>query len=106
MSVRREKRRDPETGATRQFWLVDIVFEHADGRVERIRKVSPVHTHRGAEAYERQIRQSLLEGREEVRDVPIVRDFKDRYIEERCKANKQKPSGIDSRESVFRNHLL
>jgi len=55
---------------------VDIVFEHADGRVERIRKVGPVHTHRGAEAYERQIRQSLLEGREKIADVPSVRDFK------------------------------
>jgi len=106
MSVRRETRRDPETGATRQFWMVDIVFEHADGRVERIRKVSPVQTHRGAEAYERQIRQSLLEGREEVANVPSVRDFKDRYIDEHCKANKLKPSGIDSQESVFRNHLL
>ena len=42
MSVRRNTRRDPKTGAPRQFWMVDVVFEHADGRRERVRKVSPV----------------------------------------------------------------
>ena len=26
MSVRRIKRRDPKTGALRQFWMVDVVF--------------------------------------------------------------------------------
>jgi integrase len=106
MSVRRESRREPATGATREFWMVDIVFEHADGRVERVRKVSPVQSLRGAEAYERQLRQSLLEGREEVDEAPTVRAFKDRYINECCRANKLKPSGIESQESVLRNHLL
>jgi len=41
MSVRRITRRDPKTGARREFWMVDVVFEHVDGRVERVRKVSP-----------------------------------------------------------------
>jgi hypothetical protein len=73
MSVRRESRRDPATGAAREFWMVDIVFEHADGRVERVRKVSPVQSLRGAEAYERQLRQSLWkEERRSTKPRPCV----------------------------------
>jgi hypothetical protein len=37
-------------------------FELADGKRERVRKVSPVQTRRGAEEFERQIRQALLDG--------------------------------------------
>ena len=75
MSVRRVKRRDPKTGAERQFWIVDVVFEHADGRVERARKVSPVQTKRGAEEYERQLRAALLHpiARKEVPTFESVR---------------------------------
>lgn len=40
MSVRRLKRRDPITGQTRESWMVDVDFEHADGRRERVRKIS------------------------------------------------------------------
>jgi hypothetical protein len=58
MSVRRRKYRDRD-GTEKEHWLVDIVFEHADGRVERVRKVSPVQTKRGAERYEQQLRASL-----------------------------------------------
>jgi len=42
-------------------WRVDIVYQHPDGRVERVQKVSPVQTRRGAEDYERQVRQALLD---------------------------------------------
>src|SRR5258708_18739019 len=79
ISVRREVRRDPVTGKARQFWMVDIVFEHADGRAERIRKVSPVPTRRGAEEYERQLRTSLLRPRPERKEIPTFATF----VEER-----------------------
>ena len=65
MSVRREKRRDPTTGAVRKYWIVDISFEHPDGRRERVRKVPPVQTRRGAERYEREVRAALLAERGE-----------------------------------------
>ena len=39
MSVRRRKRRDPKTGEAHECWMVDVVFEHPDGRAEKIRKV-------------------------------------------------------------------
>jgi len=67
-------RRDSQRG-----WLVDLVFHHADGRHERIRKISPVDTKIGAQEYERQIRESLLRGKKE---VPTVNEFWPRYEEE------------------------
>lgn len=109
MSVRLVKRRDPKSGALRQFFLIDVVFEHPNGSLERVRKVSPVQTRRGAEQHERNIRNALADGtygREEVRDVPTLAEFETRFIDEWCEANKHKPSGIDSKRSAFRNYLL
>ncbi len=77
MTVRREKRRDPETGAERWFWMVDVAFQHADGRVERARKVSPVQTKRGAQEYERQLRDALLNPKKPRKEVPTFEAFVD-----------------------------
>jgi integrase len=110
MSVRTVRRRDPKSGATRQFVMIDIDYQHPDGRRERIRRVSPVQTRRGAEQYERQVRAALLEGtfgREEIAyPVPTLEQFKSRFIDEWCRGNKHKPSGIEGKESVFRNYLI
>lgn len=107
MSVRRDKRRDPATGAERQFWIVDVVFEHADGRAVRVRKVSPVQTKRGAEEYERQLRASLLNPPAgPTKEVPTLQQFKDRYMENYAKANRLKASSIAGKESILANHLL
>jgi integrase len=106
MSVRREKRRDPETGTTREFLLVDIVFEHADGRLQRVRKVAPVQTQRGAEAYERQLRAELLNPSPKRKEVPTLEAFAPRFIEGHAKANRQKASGVQTKENLLRRHLL
>ncbi|MCC6901426.1 MAG: tyrosine-type recombinase/integrase [Polyangiaceae bacterium] len=93
----------------RQFWTVDINFTHPDGRRERVRKVSPVESKRGAEQYERQLRQALLDGtygREEAAPAPTLSEFEAEFIEKYCEANKQKPSGIESKVSVLKNHLV
>jgi len=55
--------------------MVDIVFEHADGREERVRKVSPVQTKRGAEEYERQLRAALLNPIAPRKEVPTFKAF-------------------------------
>ncbi len=108
MSVRRERRRDPATGEVREFWMIDVDYMHPDHGRERVRKVSPVQTRRGAEQYERQVRAALLDGtfgKEEVK-APTLGEFKPRYIDEWCKANKHKPSGIEGKESCLRNYLM
>ena len=48
MSVRQRQDRDPKTGRVAKCWMIDIKFTHIDGRVERIRKIAPVQTKRGA----------------------------------------------------------
>jgi integrase len=106
MSVRRNTRRDPKTGATRQFWMVDVVFEHVDGRVERLRKVAPVQTKRGAEEYERRLRAELLNPSPKRMEVPTLAEFAPQFIEGHAKANRQKASGILSKEAILRTHLL
>ena len=105
MSVRRQKRRDRE-GAEREFWFVDFVFEHADGRKERVRKVSPVQTRRGAEQYERELRQALLDGsRKERREAPRFVAFVEEYLTTHAEPN-NKYSTVISKKSIFKHHLL
>lgn len=79
MTVRKQSRRDPKTGAQSETWIVDFTFDHADGRVERVRKVSPVQNKRGAEEYERQLRAEMLSGRPQRKEVPRF----DRFVEDR-----------------------
>lgn len=75
MSVRREIRRSPATGTVRERWLVDVDFEHADGRRERVRKVAPVQTRHGAEEYERQLRAAMLDPRRSRSKAPPFGKF-------------------------------
>ena len=55
MSVRQRRWKDAQ-GRAQSAWVVDVEFTHADGRVERVQKTSPVNTRRGAEQYERDLR--------------------------------------------------
>ncbi|MBX7096444.1 MAG: site-specific integrase [Myxococcaceae bacterium] len=105
MSVRREKRRDPKTGAERRFWYVDIEIERADGRKRRVRKVAPLQTKRAAKQYERELRQSLLDGSYDREEVPTLAEFKQRYLDEFCRANRQKPSTLIQKERVIDHYL-
>lgn len=61
MSVRLRKWTTKE-GKSEEAWQVDFVFQHADGRKQRVVKFSPVQTRRGADAYERDLRNALLNG--------------------------------------------
>lgn len=108
MAVRRRRDRDPETGEVRETWMIDVRFTHADGRKERVRARAPVQTRRGAEEYERQVRASLLDGTfgKVVARAPTLAEFAPRFIEGHAEANRQKASGIESKRSHLRTHLL
>jgi integrase len=90
-----------------EAYVVDVEFEHADGRRERIRKVSPVRTRRGAEQYERQLREDLLMGRYGIRnEVPTFGEwFNGRYWREWVTARKNKESTTEAKKSVYKHHL-
>jgi integrase len=102
------RRCDPKTGAATERWFVDVDFELAGGKRERVRKVSPVQTRRGAEEFERQIRQALLDGSyfkpaEEVKDVTTFDGFKDRFLTYSEVNNK--PSTLYAKKSALKLHL-
>lgn len=65
-------------------WMIDFTFRYPDGRKERVREVSPVQTRRGAEEYERQRRQALLDGsaakEEAKRQEPTMAEFADKFL--------------------------
>ena len=106
MSVRRRKWRDPASGALKEVWMVDVVFEHADGREQRVRKVAPLQTKREAEAYERQLRASLLAPAPQRKEVPTLSAFVARYMEGHVVANRLKASSVAGKKSIFDNHLI
>lgn len=94
-------------------WEADIRFTWPDGTSFRRRLRVPVSgkmaAQRWAEAREGEL---LRAGKAALQpplvqeEVPTLAEFKPRFIEGHCKANRHKPSGIESKESVFRTHLL
>jgi len=89
-------------------WEVDIVVTLPNGDVQRERKKSPV-TSKSASLRWGQERERLLliDGlKKKSKEVPTLSEFKPRYMEGYVQANREKPSGVEAKESVFRAHLL
>ena len=121
MSVRREKRRDPKTGRRREFWMVDVDYCDATGKRRRVRRVSPVQTRRGAEQFERQVRQALMDGnvdgeapaankgrgkgKEEKEKVITLDQFLKEWLELYA-ANNNRRSEYEAKESIIRLHFV
>lgn len=103
MSVRQRK-----WGNGKKAWVVHVEFEHPDGSKTSIRKTSPVNTQRGAEQYEREVRQALLDGSygKQTEPVPTFSSFVERYLEHCESATDNKPSTLKSKRDILRKHLL
>jgi len=89
-------------------WIIDITYTHPDGRKEIVRKNSPVQTKRGAEQYEAQLRQAMLQQDsmpKEKPPCPIFRDYAEAFMTN-CAEVENKPSEILSKERTLRNHLF
>jgi integrase len=93
---------------------VDIRFTYPDGAPFRRRVKAPVESKSAAkrwgEAREREllIRPSpvfLQKQQEQREEVPTLREFGPRYIENHAKADRLKASTIDWMERTYRNHL-
>lgn len=95
MSVRKVKQRG---------WVVDIVFTHPDGRKERITRKSPVQTKRGAEAYEREVRASLLNPVQVQREVPTLGSYQTIFMEHAVNNNKY--STQLAKLGILKYHIL
>ncbi len=89
-------------------YMVDFWFTHADGRRERVRRASPVSTKRGAEQYERELRQTLLDGKavqEKEVPVPTLTEFEAEFLEDYALAH-NKPSEVASKRRILKHHLI
>jgi integrase len=94
-------------GRERSAWCVDVDFKAPDGSgSRRIRETSPVNTRRGAEDYERQLRNSLLAGTYgKKRDTaPTLEEFSKAFLEHADTNNK--PATRSAKDGILRNHLL
>ena len=93
-------------------WEVDIAFDWPDGEYYRERLVAPGSSRSVAQRWgEQRERELLARGKprpEEVRkqrEVPTLRAFKQRYLDEFCKAERQKPSTIAYKKIALRAYL-
>ena len=88
-------------------WIVDFNFVHSDGSEERVRRVSPVNTKRGAQAYERKIRYELLnpDKPENYEEIPTFSEFQQQFIDGYAIAN-NKASEVKSKEGILRRYLI
>lgn len=91
-------------------WMIDVQIEHTDGRVERVRKVSPVNTKRDAEAYEVELRREILAGtrhQEEApgREVPTFAEFATTFVEVYAATN-NRPSTVREKRRALGRGLL
>lgn len=88
-------------------WMVEFTWKPPDGRKEVIRRISPVNTKRGAERYESQLRQDLLDRDSRPDKKPVCMTFKE-YAEifmVNVAMVENKPSEVYSKESILRVHL-
>jgi integrase len=109
MSVRCRRWIDKNTGKQRESWQVDIVFRHPDGREQRVKRRSPVQTRRGAEQYERETRQSLLDGTyctdgNESVEVPTLRAFSEKFLVH--SETNDKPSAVYAKRRILERYLM
>ena len=107
MTVRQVERvnKDGKKGAV---WVVDVTFRHHDGRVERIRRDSPVNDKSSAKELERQIRTALLNNTFHVDEkvlAPTVAEFFPRFMRDFAVANRQKHSTVTTKQRGYEKHL-
>lgn len=115
-----------KSGRVRTKWMVHIKFKQADGGSRVIRRVSPVNTKRGAQAYERELREQLLpglHGKDETGtdtqnstntqnntnttvplEVPTLGEFAEEFLAYQATLNK--PTEIHAKRSILEHHLI
>ncbi len=89
-------------------WEVDIVFRLPNGRRRRERCKAPVESKSGALRWGQDRERHLLQhGPEpEKKEVPTLEEFALKFLEGYASADRHKPSGVASKETILRIHLI
>ncbi len=88
-------------------WEVDIRVRLPDGSKYRERRIAPVRSKSAARRWaEDRERHLAINGPKKTREeVPTLSQFWPRFIDNHCRANRHKPSGIDAKESNYKVYL-
>jgi integrase len=123
MSVRKRKWTD-KSGRVQEAWMIHIKHTHPDGREQVIRKTSPVQTRRGAEQYERELREALLAGslrkgddeareqeqpkqdEDSPREASSVSEFVEVFLDEYSRTEGLRPRYISLQRTALHMHIL
>ena len=89
-------------------WEVDIQFRLPDGRRHRERCKAPVESKSGAVRWgEDRERHLLQHGPEPAKkEAPTLEEFAPKFLDGYANADRHKPSGVASKESILRIHLI
>ena len=89
-------------------WEVDIQFRLPDGSRYRQRCRAPVETKSGALRWGQDRERHLLQHgpEQKKKEAPTLKEFAPKFLENYAKADRHKPSGIASKESILRIHLV
>lgn len=89
-------------------WEVDILFRLPDGTRYRERYRAPVDSKSGALRWGQDRERHLLQHGPEgpKKEVPTLEEFAPKFLESYAKADRHKPSGVASKETILRIHLL
>jgi integrase len=89
-------------------WEVDITFRWPDNSKYRERCKAPVDSKSGAQRWGEDREGHLLRHGppQPKKEVPTLAEFAPRFIDGHARANRQKPSGIASKETILRVHLI
>jgi integrase len=91
-------------------WEIDITTRLPNGQWHRERKKSPLSARSAAQRWgedrERHVVQNGLPEQQQKKEVPTLAEFAPRFVDEYARANRQKPSGIATKERILRVHVL
>nr|WP_280523978.1 site-specific integrase [Enhygromyxa salina] len=108
--MRKRKWRDKHE-RQHEKWMVHIEHTRPDGTLQIIRRVSPVQTKRGAERFERELRQQLQEQPEKeetnpepTQETPTLAEFAEEFLAYQATLNK--PTELRAKRSIIEHHLI
>lgn len=89
-------------------WEVDIQFRLPDGTRHRERYKAPVESKSGALRWGQDRERHLLQHGPEPakKEVSTLEEFAPKFLEGYAKADRHKPSGVASKETILRIHLI
>lgn len=89
-------------------WEVDVTVRLPNGSRQRERCRAPVSSRSAAYRWgEDRERHLLLHGPPlPLKEVPTLEEFAPRFLDGHARANRQKPSAINAKESIIRAHLI